>query len=106
MASMGRRSGKSQPKKGTSKNTIKRFLAAEPEDPTEADCLDHSPCESGVSSTSHHRPEARCRSSVSSGGSDEEGSPIRHSGVAELMSGLPTKSYLASMLLILEKVIK
>lgn len=104
MASMGRRSGKSQPKKGSSKNTIKRFLAAEPEDLTEADGLGRSPREPGASSTSCHGPDTRHRSPVSSGGSDEEGSPIRRSGVAELMGRLPTKSDLASMLLGLEKV--
>lgn len=106
MASMGKRSGKPQPKKGTSKNTIKRFLAAEPEDPPEADGLGHSLCGSGASSSSRHRPQTRLRSPVSSGGSDEEGSPIGHSGVAEVMSGLPMKADLASMLLGLEKVIK
>lgn len=106
MPGTGKRSGKSHTKKATPASSIKRYLATEPEDPGESDGLGRSPRGRSVSSASRHRPETRHRSPVSSCGSDRERSPREDSRVADLVSGLPTKSDLALMRSGLEKVIK
>lgn len=106
MTGTGKRSGKSHSKKTAPASSIKRYLATEPEDPGESDGLGRSPRGMNVSSAFCHRPEMRHRSPVSSCGSERERSPREGSRVADLVSGLPTKSDLALMLSGLEKVIK
>lgn len=105
---MRKRSGKPLPKKGSSTGSIKRFLAVDPDDPEDMDGLGRSP--RGVSSSTspapRHRPERRHCSPASSACTEEEDIASRHSGVAALVSDLPTKTELASMLLSLERAIK
>lgn len=95
-------------KKGASSGSIKRFLAAEPEDLLNMDGLGRSSRGTGSSagSASRHRPASRHHSPASSACSDGEGSTSRRSEVAALVSDLPTKSELASMFLGLERSIK
>ncbi|PIO38298.1 hypothetical protein AB205_0154610 [Aquarana catesbeiana] len=105
---MRKRSGKPLPKKGAAVGSIKRFLSAEPEDPEDMDGLGRSPggVGSGAGSAPRRRPEHRRRSPVSSAGSDGEEDSPRRSGVEALVSDLPTKAELASMLSGLERAIK
>lgn len=105
MASMGKRLGKNLPKKGTSANSIKRFLMAEPEDFHDSNGLVRSSRGSGAGSAPRHRPETIHLSPVSSGGSDGERSLVRRSGTAGAAT-LPTTADLASMMLGLERTIK
>lgn len=105
MAGMGKRSGKTLRKKGTSANSIKRFLAAEPEDFLDSDGLGRSPHGSGAGSAPWHRPDTRHLSPVSSSSSDGKGSPVRRLGTVGAAT-LPTTADLASVLLGLERTIK
>lgn len=105
MAGIGKRSGKTLPKKSASANPINRFLAMEREDFSDSDGLGRSPHGSGVGSAPKKRPETRHHSPVSSGGSEGERSLVRRSGTAGPAT-LTTTADLASMLLILEKIIK
>lgn len=68
------------------------------------DGFGHAPRGSG--SAPRSRPDPRCRPLASSAGSEGEDSASRHSGVASLVSDLPTKSELTALFLGLERSIK